>query len=317
MTREHQAFVNDLQAELLTTDEFKTHKFRILDHMDIIPESDIMSGEARVYFECGDNKDIKQVCSVKIGDLFAYYEDGCDIRTIAEKILNHLNMIYDMGIEKMASEITDYSRISSRLFVRLLNYDNNRKALEQAVYRRVGDVAEVLYIKAGENEGVLTSTKVRKDFLRIWNMDENQVFDKARSNTLVNNPPRLYDWRKLLFDCGYEGDEFMGESGSNVLTREPAGNCITTKNKTNGAVAAFLPGVLERVSELLESDLYIAFTSIHEVMVHSAEQAEPSMLKDVLGSTIDECTQENDILSRNIFFFDKGKKELTCLDIPA
>ena len=47
------------------------------------------------------------------------------------------------------------------------------------------------------------------------------------------------------------------------------GNCLSTSRKTNGAVAVFLPGVAERLAYLLDSDFYMVFTSIHEVMIHN------------------------------------------------
>lgn len=53
------------------------------------------------------------------------------------------------------------------------------------------------------------------------------------------------------------------------------GNCLSTSKKTNGAVAVFLPGVAERLAALLESDFYMVFTSIHEVMIHNDRNVEP------------------------------------------
>lgn len=36
----------------------------------------------------------------------------------------------------------------------------------------------------------------------------------------------------------------------------------------------------------MEADLYLVFTSVHEVMVHSADMVYPEDLKDVLMDTI-------------------------------
>ena len=65
-----------------------------------------------------------------------------------------------------------------------------------------------------------------------------------------------------------------------------AGNCLSTEKRTNGAAAIFLPGVARRLAELMEADLYLVFTSVHEVMVHSADMVYPEDLKDVLMDTI-------------------------------
>lgn len=55
------------------------------------------------------------------------------------------------------------------------------------------------------------------------------------------------------------------------LLKTAIGNCLSTSRKINGAVAVFLPGVAERIYDLLNSDFYIVFTSIHEAMIHNVE----------------------------------------------
>ena len=53
-----------------------------------------------------------------------------------------------------------------------------------------------------------------------------------------------------------------------ILRKDSGGNCLSTTERTNGAVAVFLPGVAERLGKLLGSGFYMVFTSIHEVMIH-------------------------------------------------
>lgn len=91
------------------------------------------------------------------------------------------------------------------------------------------------------------------------------------------------------------------------------GNCLSTVNKTNGAVAVFLPGVAKRLSQLLDGDLYLAFTSIHEVMVHNANLVTSEDLKEVLADTIQEATTEEEYLSSHIYHYSQKTGEFTCL----
>ena len=84
-------------------------------------------------------------------------------------------------------------------------------------------------------------------------------------------PPRIYRWDQMLFNPVYEGEEFMSPSTEEAINQDLIGNCLTTAKKTNGAVAIFYPGVAERFAGVLDSDLYLVFTSVHEVMVHKAD----------------------------------------------
>ena len=307
MQKEYQAFVNDLRAELLKKDEFREEKFRLSD-----PEGDTAAQE-RFYLECGQKGAVSQVCSMEVEELYHRYENIGDIGRIADGIVEELNKMDFRTLGDIASDLTDYDKIRNRLFIRLLNYERHKKSLNEAVYRLTGDIAQVIYVRAGVKDGVLTSAKMQKDLLQVWKKDEKEVFENALLNTYFLTPPRVYKWEKMLCDSSYEGDNFMDLMRTGVLSKGPAGNCISTEGKTNGAVAVFLPGVLARISDLLESDLYLAFTSIHEVMVHAAGIVEPEHLEEVLNSTVNECTPESELLSRKIYFYGRKEGQLICV----
>ena len=55
--------------------------------------------------------------------------------------------------------IRDYEKTKPRLFIRLLNADKYSADLQDAVYKTLGDIALVLYMKVTEYEGCVTSTK--------------------------------------------------------------------------------------------------------------------------------------------------------------
>lgn len=56
-----------------------------------------------------------------------------------------------------------------RLFIRLLNADKYSADLQDAVYKTLGDIALVLYMKVTEYEGCVTSTKSGRE---CWNSGE-------------------------------------------------------------------------------------------------------------------------------------------------
>lgn len=105
----------------------------------------------------------------------------------------------------------------------------------------------------------------------------------------------------------------MESCSADVVSKDAMGNCLSTTIKTNGAVAIFLPGVAKRLADLLDSDFYMVFTSIHEVMVHNAEKVDPEDLKCVLADTIKEATPEADYLTSRIYKYDRKTHRFTCV----
>lgn len=205
----------------------------------------------------------------------------------------------------------NYSAVENELFIRLLNYERNKQELSDAIYRRYGDIAMVLYLKLSDLEGCLSSVKIRKYVLKTWGLDEKEVFDKALLNTYFMSPPRIFYWEKMMFHPEYCGENFMNLCENFPLKKNFMGNCLSTALKTNGAVAVFLPGVAQRIAQLLEHDFYIAFTSIHEAMIHRDDTVDVETLKDILRETIEEATPEDEFLSYSIYHYESETGQFT------
>ena len=127
------------------------------------------------------------------------------------------------------------------------------------------------------------------------------VFEAALVITYFISPPRLFFWEKLIYNPDYNGDSFMDLNREVPLRPDRMGNCLSTARRTNGAVAVFLPGVAQRLSKMMDADFYMAFTSIHEVMIHSADRTYPEDLENILRDTIREATPEEDFLTDKVY----------------
>lgn len=209
------------------------------------------------------------------------------------------------------NDLEDYEKIKGKLFIRLLSAERNGEVLKDTIYHQVGDIALVLYYLAGEKDGYILSTKIKKHFPEQWGKDPDAVFEAALVNTYFISPPRIYHWEKMLFDKTYTGDNFMDLLETYQPNKGIAGNCLSTEKRTNGAAAIFLPGVARRLAELMEADLYLVFTSVHEVMVHSADMVYPEDLKDVLMDTIKKATPPEDYLTSSIYRYSRRTGEFS------
>ena len=199
------------------------------------------------------------------------------------------------------------------MFIRLINRKKYKRELSRAVYKVVGDVALVLYMKIGEQDGYTSSMKIRRECLERWQQDRDAVFEAALINTYFMASPRIYFWEKLMYNPEYDGECFMDLNRNFPLKRDKFGNCLSTVRRTNGAVAIFLPGVAARLARLLNTDFYMVFTSIHEVMIHNDRNVEPEDLKEVLQETIKSATPKEDYLTSRIYHYSRATHKFTCV----
>lgn len=253
-----------------------------------------------------------EVYSVHVEELYVAYQNGAKLNAIINYISNDVLHAKNYNIYDKAKELMDYDTAKSRLFVRLLNCDRNADVLKNVVHKTLGDIALTVCAIVDNNRKDLISTKVLKTMVEKWRKTETDIFNEALENTYRATPPRIYKLEEMIFNREYTGDSFMESCDEDVISKDGMGNCLSTTIKTNGAVAVFLPGVAEHLAELLNSDFYMAFTSINEVMIHNAKKVDPEDLKSVLTDTIRETVPEEDYLTSRIYKYNRRTHKFEC-----
>lgn len=254
---------------------------------------------------------------LKVDSLKKLYNEGGEsavIKTVLDNIKYAL-FINDQA-ESTANSLDTYEGIKDRLIIRPLNYDINENKLENTLYKRVDDIALTVYaivIDDREN-GILNTIKIPLNIIETWEgVTPEEVYTNALDNTAKYYNPRLYT---NIFDI--ENTQFkdcaLMENGYTVKELTPDRIALlTTDRKTNGAIAAFLPGTLERISKLYgNSDFYVAFTSIHEAMTHKKGSISPENIKRNVTET-NRIFGNDDTLSNKVWLYSAETKELTAV----
>ena len=261
-----------------------------------------------------EHDDAYEVCSVHVEELYVAYQNGIRLNTIVDYICSDVLHAKSIYVYDKTKELMDYDTAKSRLFVRLINYDRNADILRDVVHKTLGDIVFTVYAIVDENEFGIVSTKVLKSMVKKWDKNEDDIFNEAIKNTYYLTPPRIYKWEGVLCDESYAGESFMNDEDICDLDKSFSGNILSTTRKTNGAVAVFLPGVAERIAELLDSDFYMVFTSIHEVMIHrTGSGVDPKDLKLVLRDTLREVTPSSDYLTSKIYKYNRKTHKFECV----
>ena len=261
-----------------------------------------------------EHDDAYEVCSVHVEELYIAYQNGIRLNTIVDYICSDVLHAKSIYVYDKTKELMDYDTAKSRLFVRLINYDRNADILRDVVHKTLGDIVFTVYAIVDENEFGIVSTKVLKSMVKKWDKNEDDIFNEAIKNTYYLTPPRIYKWEGVLCDESYAGESFMNDEDICDLDKSFSGNTLSTTRKTNGAIAVFLPGVAEKISELLDSDFYMVFTSIHEVMIHSTGSGvDPKDLKLVLQDTLREVTPSSDYLTEKIYKYNRKTHKFECV----
>ena len=89
---------------------------------------------------------------------------------------------------------------------------------------------------------------------------------------------------------------------------------LCTNAKENGAVSVFFPGVLQRLAQLMESDLYILFTSRNESSIYSVNESNLEDIKDelhIMETDYDNGIWYEDSLSEELYYYSRIEDKLS------
>ena len=107
---------------------------------------------------------------------------------------------------------------------------------------------------------------------------------------------------------------FMDDESVRLDAGGPMGLNLSTEQEVNGAIAAFYPGVLDRLSQMAGGDVYVLFTSISDIHVHPVNgRYTLSSMRRTLADTNRDLNQHGELLTRQIYQYSRDTKEFTVV----
>ena len=206
-------------------------------------------------------------------------------------------------------DMPNYDAVRHRLILCLRNRANFKVRYGNFVFQRMDDMAIMLYFIVRDMGSDRIITPVPRRIFEGWGVEEDRALSEALENTMRLSPPRMY---KGIFDCMTQdrslGDFMNPMKPLDTLPAPPMSATITAIPNTDGAVAMFYPGVMERISAMAGGDYYIVFTAKDEAHIHLPGTTTVPTLRSVLRET--NLQFPADMLTSNIYFYDSKKKQM-------
>lgn len=273
-------------------------------------DSERLQGDFAVLEKDGEGGVKKMFCRFSAEKLYEDYRRfGWDI--VKEAVYENLGY-YNSEEIGILDKLDDHEAVKGRLFLRPLSYNNFAWEAGGYIYRRVEDIALVLYVLIRDDEKGIDSAKIPKEMLKKWGMDADEVLDEAMLNTYCMAQPRIY---LSPFECinpPFERGAFMSFNSPITALDKWSIPTVTTTKLTNGAIAMFYTGVKEKVAELYGDSYYVAFTSIHEARTHCRGVYPPRDILKSLKET-NRVFPKGEMLSNKVFYYDREKGTFEAL----
>ena len=185
------------------------------------------------------------------------------------------------------------------LFVKLVNTERNESLVEQSISKEFLDLSAVVRVVLKMDKEGMASMALSKGDAEILGMTEEEIYAAALANTLRLFPPKLMNLGRYV-EMSIGAELPLGED-------EVTTYIITNQKEVDGAIYFMSPEVVGAIAEALEDDLYILPSSVNEVLLVRASELEDGVdeLKEMVRDANETVVAEKDILSYNVYHYDK------------
>ena len=289
-----------------------------LQEQQIFFKKKAIDNKDRLFVEAFENSSGKQLCGIDVKDLYERCMEGSSMESISYSVQDEIEKLKTVGMLEGEMTPDSYQKIRKYLFVKPLNKKAHSLELEDAVHKDVGDIACVVYMMLS-NTNEYFCVKIKNQHLKQWKMTKEAVMEEALKNTCQMTPPFIYTNGK-----NKSGGSFM-DNGAFCLSKSDKvmGVRLSTNTKEYGAISVFYPGVLQRLAQLMGSDLYILFTSRNESSIYSVNESNLEDIKTELNEMVIEyrnamvfkCRNgmvfEEKLLSEELYYYSRIEDKLS------
>lgn len=239
----------------------------------------------QIFLENPDSKTgIFVAPSIDLQYLYEEYHKRPDINRLLEHIIAITR--YTIAEAGKPSNEMKLNKMKDQVVITLVNTEKNRALLDEVPHREILDLSIIYRWMIMQKEDEFFSTVVTKALQRAAGMTERELETAAWNNTQRLFPPI---WGSL------EGSPLY---------------LITNAHNMNGAAGLLCRELLKEVADYLESDLYLIPSSIHEILAISVHELGLKELKDQLIDANQVVVSPGEVLSNQIYRFDRGSGKL-------
>ena len=193
---------------------------------------------------------------------------------------------------------TDYEKIREQLILRPLNYNLHISDLKNCVYMNVGDFVLVLYQLLGDTDHSRVTSKVYMEDLKRWDKfgDIDTVMQNALENTMRLYPPSIYS-QKAKDEVNFMEGEF---TRADITIMNSI--VLSALGATNGAVALFYPGVIEKMMKIMGGSFLAVFMNVNDIMIFGHNEAQKA---ELFAENAKKSGRMGEMLSGKVYQCDK------------
>lgn len=254
------------------------------------------------------------VPTIYLDGYYQMHQNGRDMDSILAALAKTHQESMAESAKWLSFHADDYESVKSRLYVTVLNRDNNQNYLRDVVHKDIPDTDITAVVKVlceNRKEIGTASFLVKENMLEMWRISGEALYEQALKNTEGLFKPEMFNVMAVLSGCDEE------EAKSKELFPY-AQYVLTNDAKTNGATVMLYPNLLQEIGEATRSNFFILPSSIHEVILlkDNGEMSAEELQRMVMTINRTQVAPE-EVLSDEVYCYDYEQQKLTMATEPS
>ena len=250
--------------------------------------------------------------TIYLNPYYDAYENGdTTLGTVIDEVIdtyerNKINRSIDMKF------FLNYETVKPRIIFKLINTEKNRELLRDVPYIPFHDLSIVFQCLVSEERFGNASILIHNVHLQLWKVNARELYECALENTPLLQGYELADMNTVLEEMKALGG--IDDEEIEDMQQEVPMYVLSNKSRINGASCILYKDILKDFAMVVDKDLYVLPSSIHEVILLPSDGTQESeQLKEMVREINQSQVEKEEVLSDSVYYYRRSDDSFFCL----
>lgn len=245
-----------------------------------------------------------------------FYDKCMDDEMTLTEITTKVCDIYATSIPREdfdVKSIMDYEQAKNNITVCVRNAEMNSELLKTVPHDIMGDLAVMYRVEVNQGIDGNGSVLINNQIMEHYGIDQDTLREQAWKNTKELHPYSFKSMGDVMREMFSGNGMDMLDDVFQNLDSNPGGMYVLSNDaKYNGAAYLCDKETLGKISDMIQDDLVILPSSIHECIVLPSKMCnDMQSLKEMVETVNETEVAQDEILSGNVYKFDGQTHEIS------
>ncbi len=214
-------------------------------------------------------------------------------------------------------DLSDIEKMRPLIMMRLIHLRSNRTLLSDVPHLPYLDLAIVFYLSLEQDMSGQMTILIHEEYMRKWGLDLQSLLDIALENTPFFYPAEIHSMMEVLkcLSLADEENDYLENGLKSILEEEDEKLplfVLTNSSGIYGAACMLYPGTLKNFSRLIDRDLLIIPSSVHEVLLAPYDEDMDIAALNAMVSEINRTeVPREDRLSDHVYLYRRDADDIS------